>query len=65
MDICPVSPKIAVATGFELIQSRSAQRFTDVGATLLDDRTYGYIHVSTDGTDKMTYETSRKSPLMD
>ena len=57
-----VSPEIAVATGFELISASTAQRYAKAGATLLGDRTYGYIHVFTDGDD-MTYETSRKSPF--
>ena len=61
--LAAVSPEIAVATGFENIQSRVAQRFTDVGATLLGDRTCGYIHITADGTDEMTYETSRQEAL--
>ena len=61
--LAAVSPQIAVATGFENIQSRIAQRFTNVGATLLGDRTYGYVHITADGTDEMTYETSRQEAL--
>ena len=55
-----VSPEIAVATGFENISTSTAQYYSKVGATLLNDRTYGYVHVSTDGED-MEYETSRTS----
>ena len=58
-----VSPKIAVATGFEKIPSKIVKRYEATGAVLLGDRTYGYVHVSTDGTDNMTYETSRQAPL--
>jgi hypothetical protein len=51
-----------VATGFENISASIAQRFTNAGTTLLNDRTYGYIHITTGGED-MTYETSRTAPF--
>ena len=57
-----VSPELAVATGFEVIQTKIQQRYEAAGATLLGDRTYGYVHVTTDG-ESMTYETSREEPL--
>jgi beta-lactamase superfamily II metal-dependent hydrolase len=60
--LAAVSPEIAVATGFEVMDSRSLSRFIAVGANVLNDRTYGYIHVATDGS-TMTYETSREAPL--
>lgn len=57
-----VSPELAVATGFEVILTKIQQRYEAAGATLLGDRTYGYVHVTTDG-ESMTYETSREEPL--
>ena len=62
--LAAVSPKIAVATGFEIMDARSLSRFTAVGATVLNDRIYGYVHVATDGNE-MTYETSREASLME
>ncbi|MBR4863809.1 MAG: MBL fold metallo-hydrolase [Oscillospiraceae bacterium] len=55
-----VSPEIAVATGFEAISASTELYYSNAGATLLGDRTYGYIHVTTDG-ETMDYETSRTS----
>ena len=57
-----VSAEIAVATGFENITASTAQRFENAGTTLLNDRTYGYIHITTDG-ENMNYTTSRTSPF--
>ena len=37
------------ATGFEAISASTELYYSNAGATLLGDRTYGYIHVSTDG----------------
>ena len=53
-----VSPELAVATGYEPIRDDVAARYRKAEIKLLDDRTYGYIHVSTDGA-TMTEETSR------
>lgn len=57
-----VSPKLAVATGYEYVGINVKSVYDQCKTTLLDDRTYGYVHVSTDGTD-MTWETSRQEMI--
>lgn len=56
------SPELAVATGYRPIRDDVGNRYTASNIPILDDYTYGYIHVATDGKE-MTYETSRQEPL--
>lgn len=53
-----VSAELAVATGYETIRDDAAGRYENCQTPLLDDRTYGYIHVTTDG-DVLRWESSR------
>lgn len=53
-----VSPELAVATGYEPIRDDAAGRYKNCQIPLLDDRTYGYIHVTADGS-TMVWESSR------
>ena len=52
-----VTPEIAVATGSFDIPSTLTSRYADVGATLLEDRFHGYIHISSGTDGVMTTET--------
>ena len=58
-----VSPELTVATGFEGIRDDVMNRYAGTKTPIIDDRTYGYIHVSTDGN-TMTWESSREEPLI-
>lgn len=53
-----VSPKVAVATGYQEVTLKLTERFGSVGAKLVYDRMNGYIHVSSDGT-QLEYETDQ------
>ncbi len=51
------TPEIAVATGSFDINATVSGRFDSVGATLLEDRFHGYIHISSGTDGVMTTET--------
>lgn len=51
-----VSPTLAIATGYEKVGDTVRSRYGD--CTLINDRECGYIHVTADGTDALTYECS-------
>lgn len=57
-----VSAKLAVATGYEYVGINVKSAYDACKTTLLDDRTYGYVHVSTDGS-QMSWETSRQEMI--
>lgn len=52
-----VRPELVVSTGFAPVVDEVKGVFANVGATLLNDRDFGYVHVSSDGGG-MTYEIS-------
>lgn len=56
------SAELAVATGYVEVPSGLRERYEQYEIALIDDFTYGYVHVSTDGA-KMQYETSRNVAL--
>lgn len=57
-----VSAKLAVATGYISIRDDAARRYAQSNTPLVNDRDYGYIHVSSDGKE-MVWESSRQEPL--
>ena len=54
-----VDPDLAVATGRLPVPQVVYNRYEDLGIEMLDDRIYGYIHVTADAEGVMTTETSR------
>ncbi|MBR4864217.1 MAG: MBL fold metallo-hydrolase [Oscillospiraceae bacterium] len=56
------SPEIAVATGFIEIPEDVRAAYDAHGVTLLNDRTYGYVHVSSDGIN-MGCSVSREAEI--
>ena len=54
-----VTPEIAVATGSFDISSTLTKRYADIGATLLEDRFHGYIHIASGTDGVMTTETEQ------
>ena len=54
--LAAVTPDYAVATGSFDIPSTITTRYTNVGATLLEDRFHGYIHISSGTDGEMTVE---------
>lgn len=55
--LAAVTPDYAVATGSFDIPSTITTRYDNVGATLLEDRLHGYIHISSGTDGVMTVET--------
>lgn len=51
-----VTPTLSVAMGYEKVSNKVLLRHGD--CALLSDRDCGYIHVTADGTDNLTYECS-------
>lgn len=51
-----VTPKLAVATGYQDVTFDMIERYDAMGARLLYDQYNGYVHISSDGTE-MTYDT--------
>ena len=56
--LAAVQPKLGVATGYVTIASNIRSTYETCQATILTDKTSGYIHVVSDGTD-ITWETSK------
>lgn len=58
-----VTPKVAVATGYQDVTMSMIERFDSVGAKLLYDRYNGYVCVSSDGIDMKcdTFQTRRNN----
>lgn len=54
-----VTPKVAVATGYQAMAAQLYARYTATGSKVYLDFCDGYVHVTSDGTD-MTWETSRE-----
>lgn len=54
-----VTPKIAVATGYQAVSAQVYSRYTANGGKVLLDFCDGYIHVTSDGKD-LTWETSHE-----
>lgn len=54
-----VDPELAVATGRLPVPQVVYDRYEDLGIEMLDDRIYGYIHVTAGADGVMTTETSR------
>ena len=54
-----VTPKVAVATGYQAMAAQLYARYTATGSKVYLDFCDGYIHVTSDGTE-MTWETSRE-----
>lgn len=52
-----VSPEIAVATGYHVIDSDITDRYTGENVTLLEDIYHGYIHIASGTDGVMTVET--------
>ncbi len=53
------TPELVVSTGYAPIVDEVKEVVDAVGAQLLNDRDFGYIHISSDG-DRMTYEIGQK-----
>ena len=51
-----VTPTLSVATGYQVVTDEVRSNFGD--SVLLSDMECGYIHVTADGTENMTYECS-------
>ena len=54
-----VTPKVAVATGYQAMAAQLYARYTATGSKVYLDFCDGYVHVTSDGTE-MTWETSRE-----
>lgn len=57
--VAAVGAQVAVATGRATVKDETRQTYELVNTKLLDDRTYGYIHIEADEAGQLTYETSR------
>ena len=54
-----VTPKVAVATGYQAMAAQLYARYTATGSKVYLDFCDGYVHVTSDGK-ALTWETSRE-----